>query len=268
LAIDDPNILEEEDKEQGIEIYEPGAFIENSIDSSKTTSILLIVAAGWILMFIIQIILMIPMIFTIGLLAILTDPWALMILTTAEIGFVVPPIWYVKKQGISIRSIGVKNLLSIRDVVLGLIVGSLMVGSNLFISWLMTSLIPGLGEGDAMLFNPPTGGYLYIWLALWIVSMFVFVGFTEELMFRGFLQRRLEIIYRTKQSKNYKLIAVVITSFIFAAVHLDLIGLPTRFILGMFLGYLAQKRNYSILGPAVAHGFNNSMVIVLSLLFP
>jgi membrane protease YdiL (CAAX protease family) len=268
LAIDDPNVLEEEDKEQGIGIYEPGAFIENAIESSKLVNILFIVIAGWLLMFIIQVILMIPMIFTIGILAIMTNPWALMILTSAEVGFVIPPIWYVRKQGISFKSLGIKNLLSIRDIVLGLVFGFLMVGSNIFISWLMTLVMPGLGEGDTALFNPPTDVNVYIWLLLWIFSMFVFVGFTEELMFRGFLQRRLEIIYRTKKSKNFKLIALVITSFIFAVVHLDWIGLPTRFILGMFLGYLAQKRSYSLLGPTVAHGFNNSLVIILSLLFP
>ncbi len=268
MVIDDPNILEDEDKEQGIEIYEPGAFIEASIESSKLTSILFIVVAGWVLMFIIQIIIMIPFSLTIGLLEILRNPWALLIITVAEVGFVVPPIWYVRKQGISIKSLGVKNLLSIKDVLLGLIFGSLMLGANIIISWLMTLAIPSLGEGDTALFNPPAEGYLYIWLALWIFAMFVFVGFTEELLFRGFLQRRLEIIYRTRQSKNFKLIALVITSFIFAIVHLDLIGLPTRFVLGIFLGYLAQKRNYSLLGPTVAHGFNNSLVIILSILIP
>ena len=268
MVIDDPNILEEEDEEQGIEIYEPGAFIESSIESSKLASVLFIVVAGWVLMFIFQIIIMIPLSLTIGLYEILTNPWALLIITVAEVGFVIPPLWYVKKHGISIKSLGVKNLLSIKDILLGLVFGSLMLGSNIVISWLMTLAMPGLGEGDTALFYPPSEAYLYIWLALWIFAMFVFVGFTEELLFRGFLQRRLEIIYRTKQSKNFKLIALVITSFIFAIVHLDLIGLPTRFVLGLFLGYLAQKRNYSILGPTVAHGFNNSIVIILSVLIP
>jgi len=268
LVIDDPNILEEEDKEQGIEIYEPGAFIESSLETSKLKYILFIVLAGWVMMFIFQIILMIPFILTIDLNAMLTDPWVLLVVSFAEIGFVVPPIWYVRKQGISIKSLGIKNLLSIKDLVLGLIFGSLMVGSNILISWLMTLVVPSLGEGDAGLFYPPTDENLYIWLALWIFVMFVFVGFTEELMFRGFLQRRLEIIYRTKQSKNFKLIALVLTSFIFAIIHLDIIGLPTRFVLGIFLGYLAQKRNYSLLGPTVAHGFNNSLVIILAILIP
>jgi len=73
--------------------------------------------------------------------------------------------------------------------------------------------------------------------------------------------------YREKGSQNYKQLALVITSFIFAAIHLDMIGLFTRFVLGLFLGYLAQKRNYSIIGPTVAHGINNSAVVILALLF-
>jgi membrane protease YdiL (CAAX protease family) len=99
-------------------------------------------------------------------------------------------------------------------------------------------------------------------VVLWVIVMFVIVGFSEELLFRGFLQRRMEIYFRNRQGRP-GLLALIITSFIFAAIHLDIVGLPTRFVLGMFLGYLAQRRNYSITGPTVAHGFNNAAVVVL-----
>jgi membrane protease YdiL (CAAX protease family) len=270
LVIEDPDVLEEEDEEQGINIYEPGAFIENSIDPSRFSNILILVLAGWVLMVVIQTIIMVPMILAIGISNIynlLTDPWVLLFSSFAEVGFIIPPVWYIRKQGISIKSLGVKHLTSIRDAGLGLAIGVIMLGSNIFISWLISMIVPGLGQDQGSIFYAPTDSSLYLWLVMWVFTMFVFVGFPEELMFRGFLQRRLEIIYRTKQSKNYKLIALVITSLIFAIVHLDLIGLPTRFVLGMFLGYLAQKRNYSLLGPTVAHGFNNSVVIILSVFF-
>jgi membrane protease YdiL (CAAX protease family) len=271
LVIDDPDVLEEEDREQGIDIYEPGAFIENSIEPSQLMNILFIVLAGWVLMVVIQVIIMVPMILAIGIshiYSLLTDPWALLFFSFAEVGFIIPPVWYIRNKGISIKSLGVKHFASIRDAGLGLAVGVVMLGANIFISWLITMIVPGLGQDQGSIFYPPTDSSLYLWLGLWVFTMFVFVGFTEELMFRGYLQRRLEILYRTKQSKNYKLIALVITSFIFAVVHLDIIGLPTRFVLGMFLGYLAQKRNYALLGPTIAHGFNNSIVIVLSVFFP
>ena len=63
----------------------------------------------------------------------------------------------------------------------------------------------------------------------------------------------------------------MVSSLIFAAIHLDLIGLPTRFVLGIFLGFLAQQRKYSLLGPTIAHGMNNAVVVFLSslpFLFP
>ncbi|MFW9980830.1 MAG: lysostaphin resistance A-like protein, partial [Candidatus Thorarchaeota archaeon] len=94
--------------------------------------------------------------------------------------------------------------------------------------------------------------------------MFVFVGFTEEVMFRGFLQKRMEMYFRSQGNSSFRLLSLVITSFIFGIIHLDMIGLPARFILGMFLGDLAQRRNYNIIGPSVAHGLNNSIVIVLA----
>jgi membrane protease YdiL (CAAX protease family) len=100
-------------------------------------------------------------------------------------------------------------------------------------------------------------------LIAWIGVMFVVVGFSEELLFRGFLQRRMEIYFRPK-NKNYRFWALVITSFIFAAIHLDILGLPVRVMRGVFLGHLAQKRKYSILGPTVAHGFNNAAVVILA----
>ena len=67
-----------------------------------------------------------------------------------------------------------------------------------------------------------------------------------------------------ERSRHYEILALVFTSFIFAALHLDLIGLPSRFVLGMFLGALAKWRGYSIVAPSVAHGFNNAAVIILA----
>ncbi|MFX1580479.1 MAG: lysostaphin resistance A-like protein, partial [Promethearchaeota archaeon] len=96
-----------------------------------------------------------------------------------------------------------------------------------------------------------------------IIAMTCFVGFTEELIFRGFMQRRMDIYFRGRGNRHYAFVSLIISSFIFAAIHLDIIGLPTRFILGMFLGYLAQRRKYTILGPSIAHGVNNAGIVFL-----
>jgi len=188
-------------------------------------------------------------------------------MTVAEFGFIIPIYWYVKKEKISFRSIGIKNLTSVKDIGLGFIVGFVMLGANLVISYFMYEFFPNLG-GDEVVFNPPVEQTeRLLWVSLWTIAMFAIVGFSEEIAFRGFLQRRMEMYYRQKGSHNYKLLALVITSFIFSAIHLDLGGLGTRFVLGILLGYLAQKRKYSIIGPTIAHGVNNSAVVILALLF-
>jgi len=218
-------------------------------------------------MFLLTIVIVIPLLPVIGLGGILSNPWALILFTIAEFGFIIPINRYRKKQGISIRSIGIKNMSSLRDIGLGLGVGALMLVANLVISYFIVQFIPNLG-GDEMVFNAPDSTIdRLIWVSLWTVAMFAIVGLSEEIAFRGFLQRRMEMYYRQKGSKNYKLIALVITSFIFSVIHLERFGLGTRFVLGLFLGYLAQKRNYSIIGPTVAHGLNNSAVVVIALLF-
>ncbi len=268
MVIDEPDAYELEDiDEADIGIFEPGSHFERIMDWSKFSRGLLMVLAGWIAMFALTAVMMVPLLDIFGLYGLITNPWALLIMTLAEFGFIIPIYWYVKKEGISFKSIGIKNLGSLKDIALGLFFGLVMLGANLVISYFMYEFFPYLG-GDELLFVPPEEQNARLWwVTLWTIAMFAIVGFSEEIAFRGFLQRRMEMYYREKGSKNFKLLALVITSFIFSAIHLDLIGLGTRFVLGILLGYLAQKRKYSIIGPTVAHGLNNSAVVIIALLF-
>ncbi|MGY5872075.1 MAG: type II CAAX endopeptidase family protein [Candidatus Thorarchaeota archaeon] len=267
MVIDEPDAYELDDMdEHDIGIFEPGSHFESTMDWSKFSTVLLMVLLGWVTMFGFTAVLMIPLVGFMGLEAILYDPWALLLLTVAEFGFIFPIYRYIKKEGITLRSVGIKNLGSSVDILLGFGVGLLMLGANLAISYLMSQVIPNVG-GDELGFYPPEGQVeQVIWVSLWTFAMFAIVGFSEEIAFRGFLQRRMEMYYKDKGSQNYKHIALILTSFIFAAIHLDIIGLGTRFLLGMFMGYLAQRRKYSIIGPTVAHGVNNSAVVIFALL--
>ncbi|MHA1950779.1 MAG: CPBP family intramembrane glutamic endopeptidase [Candidatus Thorarchaeota archaeon] len=263
--MDDPDASELMEAE-GIGIFEPGARFERAVEKGRMIGVLGLTASAMVLMVIFTVIIMLPLIGIPGLIVvdfatmeIYIDPVALLILTTAEVAFVIPPIYYVRKNGLPISSIGIKNMLSGIDIGLGFVIGALMLGSNIAITWLLNEMTGPIASGGELLFarNPAE-------LISWVIVMFVLVGFTEEVLFRGFLQRRMEMYFKGQGNANFKMMSLVITSFIFAVIHFDLIGLPARFILGMFLGDLAQRRNYNIVGPSVAHGFNNAVVVVLA----
>jgi len=255
----------EMDEHQGIDIFVPGALVEREVDGNRLFRVLLLVGAGFALViaatFVLTIFLLAAGLIVIDYtsFAIYFGPWAFLILSITSIGFIVPPIVDAKRRGMPLGDIGIKSDSPVFDVLLGLLIGGVMLTLNFIVTYLINSTIgiPDDGSGDMFLASDPME------LVAWVVVMFVIIGFSEELLFRGFLQRRMEIHFRPK-NKNYRFWALVITSFIFAAVHLDLIGIPVRFMLGVFLGYLAQERKYSILAPTVAHGFNNAAVVILA----
>ena len=264
MAIADPDIYDMEEH-RGIEFFMPGALVEREVDGGRLFRVLLLTGAGFALVvaitFVMTIFLVAAGLIAIDIVtfAIYFAPWTFLILSIASLGFIVPPIFDARRRGMPLEDIGIKSDSPVVDVLLGLLVGGVMLVLNFIVTYIINTTIgiPDDGSGGMFRAIDPME------LVAWVIVMFVVVGFSEELVFRGFLQRRMEIYFRPR-NKNYQLWALVITSFIFAAVHLDLIGLPVRFMLGVFLGRFAQKRKYSILGPTVAHGFNNAAVVVLA----
>ena len=263
MAITDPDIYEM-DEHRSIDIFVPGALVEREVDGNRLFRVLLLVGAGFAMVIAITFVMTIFLL-AVGLIeidivsyAVHFAPWAGVIVSIASLGFIVPPIFDARRRGMPLEDIGIKSDSPVVDVLLGLLVGGVMLVLNFIVTYIINTTIgiPDDGSGGMFRAIDPME------LVAWVIVMFVVVGFSEELVFRGFLQRRMEIYFRPR-NKNYQLWALVITSFIFAAVHLDLIGLPVRFMLGVFLGRFAQKRKYSILGPTVAHGFNNAAVVVL-----
>jgi membrane protease YdiL (CAAX protease family) len=265
LVMDDPDTHELEEAE-GIGIFEPGHLLEDEVTQNQMLGVLGYTALGMILLVVVTAIMMFPLMM-VGLITInlytgtiYIDPLAMMIMTSAELAFVIPPLYYIKSHGLPKSALGIKNMHSPLDIGLGLLFGLAMLGANVAVSYFVDQATgppsPGL-DGTLVARNWPE-------MIAWAIVMIGFVGFTEELMFRGFMQRRMEMYLRGRRTANYKWVALGVSSFIFAAVHLDIIGLPTRFILGMFLGFLAQRRKYNLIGPSVAHGINNAAVVFLS----
>ncbi len=267
MVLDDPDVYEMEEY-RGIGIFVPGANIEREVDGGLMLKTLLLTLAAFGIVVGLNVVFVLPLIAS-GLITVnLTtnvvtySPWALILISITELGFIIPPVWYIKGKGFDLRSIGIKSDGRVKDILLGFGVGSIMLTVNVVITWFISEATGATYDGTDLGFGGPLDIYEVV---AWVIFMFVFVGFSEELLFRGYLQRRMEIFFRPK-FPSFKIWALVITSLLFAAFHLDLIGLPTRFVLGLFLGYLCQKRGYSILGSSVAHGFNNAAIVVLAFL--
>lgn len=95
---------------------------------------------------------------------------------------------------------------------------------------------------------------------VWQMLMNIFVigvltGIGEEFFFRGGLQRML-----LRCGVNHH-VAIWTAAFVFSAIHFQFFGFVPRMLLGAWFGYLYWWSG-SIWVPAIAHAFNNSVVII------
>lgn len=83
----------------------------------------------------------------------------------------------------------------------------------------------------------------------------VITGFSEELLFRGTLQR---ILYAYEPLRKW---SVVIAAVIFSAVHMQFFGFVPRLLLGLLMGYLFYSTG-SLWPGVMVHVLNNSIVVI------
>ncbi len=83
----------------------------------------------------------------------------------------------------------------------------------------------------------------------------VITGFSEELLFRGTLQR---ILYAYEPLRKW---SVVIAAVIFSAVHMQFFGFVPRLLLGLLMGYLLYSTG-SLWPGVMVHVLNNSIVVI------
>lgn len=83
----------------------------------------------------------------------------------------------------------------------------------------------------------------------------VLAGFSEELFFRGALQRLLTSGGRMPH------LMIWVTAFLFSAFHMQFFGFVPRMLLGAFFGYLLWWSG-SLWLPILIHALNNSIVVI------
>jgi membrane protease YdiL (CAAX protease family) len=90
---------------------------------------------------------------------------------------------------------------------------------------------------------------------LWTLQV-ILIGFCEEALFRGVIQRGFEESFPAWA-------AILITGFLFGAIHLDIRGLLPRMLLGVVYGYAYVRSDHNITVPSIAHTVNDLIAIVL-----
>ena len=97
--------------------------------------------------------------------------------------------------------------------------------------------------------------YWDLFFTLLVVA--VIPGIGEELLFRGYLQQKIGVWTGNIHS------SIIITAFLFSAIHFHFQGMFPRFVLGMLLGYLFYWSN-SLWLPILAHFVNNAQAVIFS----
>ncbi|AZQ63431.1 CPBP family intramembrane metalloprotease [Flammeovirga pectinis] len=91
---------------------------------------------------------------------------------------------------------------------------------------------------------------------LGLIVIAVFAGIGEELVFRGFLQRYLEGIFKNVH------VGIWLTAIIFSAIHMQFYGFFVRMFLGVLLGYLFLWSGRSLYPSIIAHITNNALTVI------
>ncbi|UBM62432.1 CPBP family intramembrane metalloprotease [Candidatus Sulfidibacterium hydrothermale] len=93
-----------------------------------------------------------------------------------------------------------------------------------------------------------------LFLNILIIGLIPALG--EELLFRGLLQRLFN------EWTRHVPLGVILTAFVFSAIHLQFFGFLPRFVLGLILGTLLEITQ-SLWVPVFSHFVNNTTLVVL-----
>ena len=99
-----------------------------------------------------------------------------------------------------------------------------------------------------------------------LILLFVAIvpAFAEETLFRGFAMTNIERSGRTRARPFF---ALILTSALFAAIHLSVFKFPGLLALGLALGWMAHRTNNLFVG-SLGHAANNGIIVIALYLAP
>ena len=99
-------------------------------------------------------------------------------------------------------------------------------------------------------------------LVVFLFGVAIVPAFSEESFFRGFIQTNIE---RSGKGKSRPVIAIIITSILFAALHASPLEFPGLLTIGLLLGWIAY-RTCDLRVSILAHAFNNGAIVITAYL--
>jgi uncharacterized protein len=84
----------------------------------------------------------------------------------------------------------------------------------------------------------------------------IFAPITEEILFRGFLQKSLSL-------RMSPILAIIIAGAVFAAIHMDAYAFPALFVMGSMFGYI-YHRTGSLRVNILLHMLNNAAAVLFT----
>jgi len=120
-------------------------------------------------------------------------------------------------------------------------------------------LIFGVSKADVLSFKAKSIGIL----VFYIVYDMIFVGFGEEIIFRGYFYEKL------KSVTHSGILAVLISSILFGLWHYPVNRNPPQIIIATVIGVIyglgrLKIKNCTTLSTAIAHGLHDTFILVLS----
>lgn len=152
-------------------------------------------------------------------------------------------LWHIRDSSLTLEEMGFRGS-GLKHIVIAVAAGILL----------------GAIEYQILRPPPPTPTFSITYFLQTTLYMLIFVGFVEELLFRGMLMASLEKHVSQKP-------ALILQSAIFAVLHVTwrlITEIAFVFIAGIIFGLLLKKSG-SLIPPAIAHGIGN---IVLLSVFP
>lgn len=179
-----------------------------------------------------------------------------LVLGLSELLLIVPLIVYMAITKTSVKAL-MGNRTSPVQLLLAAAIGILLAPAIQGVTEVFAQICIALGAKmpDESMITPDSIGTMLVGM----VAIGATAGIVEEPIFRGVQLRGLG-------SVSSKHTAVWLSAFVFSFIHMDIVGAPTRLLIGALLGYMAW-RSGAILPGVIAHATYNSTAVGMSLLF-